>query len=108
MNTQLRGGNVGTVTTNVTVTTGGVVQGAYTVAPNQAVRLAYPLNTGPVKVQSSSGVPIVASMRFARIQTTNPLVVPAFTEMMGLPVEQLTSSYVFPDYNNVDMNTQLR
>jgi hypothetical protein len=27
---------------------------------------------------------------------------------MGLPANQLTSSYVMPWYNNVDLNTQLR
>jgi len=32
----------------------------------------------------------------------------SFAEMMGLPQAQLTTTYVFPWYNNVDLNTQLR
>lgn len=108
MNTQLRIGNVGTSSTNVTVTIGGVVQGVYPVAPSQSIRLAYNLNSGPVQVKSSGGIPIIASMRFAYIESTDPLVVPAFTEMMGLPGNQLSSTYIFPHYNNLEMNTQLR
>jgi hypothetical protein len=109
MNTQLRFGNVGNSATTVTVTVGGVFQGSYFLYPNQSTRVSYPnLNNGPVIVQSSGGVPIIASIRFAYIQSTSPLVVPGFSEMMGLPANQLTSSYLFPWYNNVEMNTQLR
>jgi hypothetical protein len=53
-------------------------------------------------------VPIIASMRFVWIQSLNPLLVTAFSEMLGLPNEQLTTAYLFPWYNNVELNTQLR
>jgi hypothetical protein len=108
MKTQLRVGNVGNITTNVTVTIGGVVQGVYTVTPSQSVRLAYPLNSGPVKVQSSNGVPIITSMRFVNLQSLDPLVVTYFSEMMGLPIESLSSDYWFPAYDNLTHNMQLR
>ena len=60
---QLRVTNMGTISTNVTVTIGGVTRGHYIVKPKQSKVLSYAgLNTGPVSVQSSGGVPIVASM----------------------------------------------
>jgi hypothetical protein len=47
-------------------------------------------------------------MRFVCIQSLDPLLVTAFSEMLGLPNEKLSTSYVFPWYNNVEMDTQLR
>jgi hypothetical protein len=107
-NTQLRFGNVGTTTTTVTVTIGGVMKGTYTLAPNQSTRIRYEgLNSGPVVVQSSGNVPIIASIRVAYLDSTlNKWT--SFAEMMGLPREQFTTSYLFPWYNNIDLNTQLR
>jgi hypothetical protein len=32
----------------------------------------------------------------------------SFTEMMGLPANQLDDTYWMPWYNNVDLDTQLR
>jgi hypothetical protein len=107
LNTQLRFGNVGASATTVTVTIGGVVKGTYTLAPNASQRVSYPINSGPVVIQSSGSVPIIASMRVAYLDTSiNKWT--SFAEMMGLPKEQLTTSYLFPWYNNVDINTQLR
>jgi hypothetical protein len=106
---QVRFGNMGTTTANVTVKIGGVVQGTYNVPPSQSVRISYAgVNSGPVQVISTNGVPIIASMRFVWIQSLNPLLVTAFSEMLGLPNEQLTSTYVFPWYNNTELDTQLR
>jgi hypothetical protein len=105
---QLRFGNLGTSLTNVTVTIAGAVQGTYQLYPNQTIRIAYNANKGPVHVQSSGGVPIIASMRFVYIESRSPLIVSAFSEMVGLPAEHLSASYVFPWYNNVEMDTQFR
>jgi hypothetical protein len=66
------------------------------------------VNAGPVQVQSSGNVPIIASMRFVWIQSLDPLLVTAFSEMLGLPNEKLSTSYVFPWYNNVELDTQVR
>jgi hypothetical protein len=66
------------------------------------------VNAGPVQVQSSGNVPIIASMRFVWIQSLDPLLVTALSEMLGLPNEKLSTSYVFPWYNNVELDTQLR
>ena len=105
-NTQLRFGNVGTANTTVTVTIGGVVQGTYNLVPNQSTRISYTgLDKGPVVVSSSGGVPIIASQRVAYFDGSAWT---SFTEMMGLPKEQLTTTYLFPWYNNADLNTELR
>ncbi|MEO7839263.1 MAG: hypothetical protein ABIU06_07925 [Anaerolineales bacterium] len=106
LNSQMRFGNAGTTSTNVTVTIGGVVQGTYPLLPNQSKRISYAgLDSGPVVVQSSGGVPIIASERVAYF---NGSAWTSFAEMMGLPLAQLTTTYLFPWYNNVDINTQLR
>jgi hypothetical protein len=106
---QLRFGNMGTSTANITVKVGGVVRGTYTLQPSESKRISYPsLNAGPVQVISTNGVPIIASMRFVYIKSVSPLLVTSFSEMLGLPNEQLTTTYLFPWYNNVELDTQLR
>ena len=106
LNTQLRFGNVGTATTTVTVTIGGVLKGNYTLAPNASQRVSYAgLDSGPVVIKSSGGVKIIASERVAY---NNGTAWTSFAEMMGLPLEQLSTTYLFPWYNNLDLNTQLR
>jgi len=106
LNDQLRFGNVGDQATTVTVTIGGVVMGTYDLAPNQRQKVNYVgIDNGPLKVQSSNGVPIIASVRDAWI--TNG-VTSSFSQLMGLPEEQLSDTYLFPSYNNVSLNDQLR
>jgi len=106
LNSQLRFGNVGNTSTTVTVIIGGVNRGSYTLEPNASQRISYNgLNKGPVKVRSSGGVPIIASMRVAYFDGRDWT---SFSEMMGLPSNRLTTTYLFPRYNNVDVNSQLR
>ena len=105
INTQLRFANVGSVATNITVKIGGVVRGVYPLGPNQSTRQSYALNGGPVVIESSGNVPIIASERVGYFNGSKWT---SFSEMMGLPSSQLTVQYVFPWYNNVDLNTQLR
>ena len=106
LNSQLRFANVGTTNTTVTITVGGVVQGSYPLAPNASTRVSYPgLDKGPVKVTSSDNVPIIASLRVAYFNGSKWT---SFSEMMGLPSSKLTNSYIFPWYNNVDLDSQLR
>src|SRR6185503_2271267 len=62
-NSQLRFGNVGTVNTYVKVYVGGNLKGTYLLTPNQSKRISYAgLDEGPVKVESSGNVPIIASI----------------------------------------------
>ncbi|MBN8580382.1 MAG: hypothetical protein J0L96_06890 [Anaerolineae bacterium] len=103
---QLRIGNVGNSDTTVTVTIAGVVRGTYPLSPSQAVRINYAgLDAGPVVVESSDGVPIIAALRDAYF-VDGKLV--SFVQLMGLPQEQLSTNYNFPAYNNVTLDGQLR
>src|SRR5688572_27523241 len=106
LNTQLRFGNVGTVSSQVKVFIGGDLQSTHTLIPNQSKRISYDgLDDGPVVIQSSGNVPIIASMRVAY---SDGSAVTSFSEMMGLPSNKLTNSYTFPWYNNADLDSQLR
>ena len=108
VNDQLRFGNVGSSSTTVTVKVGGVVQGSYTLAPSQSTRISYTgLSNGPVVIQSSGSVPIIASKRVA-YSPDGGTTWTSFAEMMGLPASQLSTTYVLPWYNDVDLNSQLR
>ena len=104
-NSQLRFGNVGNTTTTVTVTINGVLLGNYLLAPNQAQHVSYAgVNNGPVVIQSSGGVPIIASERVAYF---NGSAWTSYSELIGLPSSQLSTSYFFPWYDNVNIDTQL-
>jgi predicted outer membrane repeat protein len=106
LNTQLRVGNVGNSTTTVTVTVRGTTIGSFSLASNASTRLRFAgVNSGPLKVTSSGNVPIVASLRVA---FGNENTWTSFSEMMGTPDSQLDNTYVFPWYNNKDIDTQLR
>jgi hypothetical protein len=88
------------------VTINGVLKGTYNLAPNASQRVSYTgLDSGPIVIQSSGNVLIIASKRVAYF---NGSAWSSFAEMMGLPQSQLSTSYVFPWYNNVDIDTQLR
>jgi hypothetical protein len=102
---QLRFGNVDTVATNVTVTIGGVDRGTYILQPNQSHRVSYPLDTGPVVIKSSNGAKIIAALRDAYLINGK---VESFAQLMGLPAQALSDTYVFPAYNNVTLDGQLR
>ena len=106
LDTQLRVGNVGASATTVTVTIGGVSVGSFALASNESRRISFAnVDRGPVRVTSSGNVPIVASLRVAfKIGNTWT----GFSEIMGLPEGQLAAGYMFPWYNNIALNTQLR
>jgi hypothetical protein len=61
--------------------------------------------SGPVKVQSSGGVPRIATERLAWKVGAN---YNSIMEMTGLPGNQLTDTYLFAWYNNATMGTELR
>ena len=103
MNSQLRFANISSSPVTVTVTIGGVAQTPIPLAVGQSTRVSYPLNNGPVKVQSVGGN-ITASIRVAY---NNGTAWTSFSEMMGLPNNQLTDTYWFPWYNNLELNTQM-
>ena len=103
---QLRFGNVDTVPTTVTVTINGIVRGNYFLQPSQSLRINYPgLDSGPIEVKSSGGVKIIASLRDSWHDGTNWT---SYAQLMGLPSTQLSTVYLFPAYNNVTYDNQLR
>jgi CSLREA domain-containing protein len=104
---QLRVTNVGTAQTTVTIYINGVAMGSpITLAPNATKRLTFAgVEDGPVVVQSSGGVKIVSSIRVSYFDGTNTT---SYAETMGVPLEQLSTLYLFPIYNDVNINTQLR
>jgi mannan endo-1,4-beta-mannosidase len=106
LDTQLRFANTTTSTATVHISVGGVeMQGSpFTLAPGESTRKSFPgVNDGPVEIVSD--VPIVAAERLIYKVNNIPA---SFTEMMALPNSQLDTTYWFPWYNNVDLDTQLR
>jgi hypothetical protein len=101
---QLRFANVGDADTTVRVEIGGVERGSYVLGPNEQKRVDYALDSGPVVVRSD-GEPIVAALLDAwRVNG----VTTSYSQMMGLPAERLSDTYVFPAYNNKTLYGQLR
>jgi hypothetical protein len=86
----------------VDVAVGGSTVGGYYVAPNGGMRTSYAgANSGPARVISTNNKAVVASQRVIYGGGS-------YSEMMGLPFEQLSKEYLFPYYNNVAMDSQLR
>jgi hypothetical protein len=107
LDTQLRIGNVSNATATVHVFIGGAevtpVSGIPLLA-GESTRVSYAgVNDGPVKIVSDQD--IVAAERV--IYKVNGLQT-SFSEMMALPASQVDTTYWFPRYNNIDLDTQLR
>jgi beta-lactamase superfamily II metal-dependent hydrolase len=102
MDSQLRVSNVGGADTTIKVYLGSDTNpiDSYTLAAGGATRKNYPFNSGPLRVTSSTSN-ILATIRVLYANRS-------YSEMMGLPVEQLSKEYLFPYYNNVAMDSQLR
>jgi hypothetical protein len=121
LDTQLRVGNIGASTTTVTVTvagqpvkilsSNGTISNSLSLARDESKRVwlvdmnNQPVNNGPVRVSSLNGQPIVATLRFLRQQTNTTAF---FSEMMGLPASMVVPNFVFPWYNSISLNSQLR
>jgi len=114
LDTQLRFGNVSNTDAMVHVyigrqeMTSGCLPSSipypYVLAPGASLRVSCPgVNNGPVKIISD--VNIVAAERVIYNVNNTPT---SFSEMMGLPDNQLDNMYWLPWYNNVDLDTQLR
>ena len=89
----------------INVSVGGASQGTYLVGKSQNQEVSYAgLDAGPVRMVSGRDK-IVASERVAYFDGANWT---SYSELMGLPIGQVTTSYTFPWYNNVGLDTQLR
>jgi murein DD-endopeptidase MepM/ murein hydrolase activator NlpD len=103
MDSQLRVSNVGNADTTIKIYLGSDPNpiDSYTLAAGGATRKNYTgKNSGPLRVTSSAS-DILATIRVLYNGSS-------YSEMMGLPVELLTKEYIFPYYNNVAMDSQLR
>ena len=106
LDTQLRFANTTNTPATVHVFIGGteMTGSPFALQPNESTRRSFlDINGGPVKIVSN--VPIVAAERVIyKVNGINA----SFSEMMGLPANQLDTTYWLPWYNNVDLITQLR
>ncbi len=83
-----------------------ITGGSHTVGVGQAAQFSYPgFNNGPVQIRSLDTPSIIGSEGV--IYKVNG-VDTSFSEMMGLPNSQVSTTYWLPWYNNVDLDTQLR
>jgi hypothetical protein len=101
MDSQLRVSNVGGANTTINVYLGSNPDpiDSYTLAAGQATRRNYPYNSGPLRVTSSAS-DILTSIRV--------LFGTSFSELMGFPADQLAQEYLYPVYDNVNLDSQLR
>jgi predicted outer membrane repeat protein len=90
----------------IEVMIGGSHMDSYLLAPQESRRVSYPgMNSGPVKLTNTDNASIMAAERVIyKVNGVNT----SFSEMMGLPANQLDTTYWLPWYNNVDLDTQLR
>ena len=106
LDTQLRIGNVSNSTANVTITIGGapVFGGSFSLGIGESKRVSFKgIDKGPVKIVSTQN--IVAAERVVYNVAGVPV---SFNEIMALPNHQLDTTYWFPWYNNIGLDTQLR
>jgi hypothetical protein len=119
LDAQLRFGNVDSIPTKVTITIGGVDYGPFPSAdpsdnldPGESYRINFPdIDAGPVVVTSSNGAKIVVALReMWNSQATGLVDSTSFTQIMGIPKEELTDTYYLPHYNDLSpyLDAQLR
>ena len=93
-------GNFAINANQVDVFIGGNLEGSYQLLPSESIRDSYVgVDSGPVKIASTNGIDILAALR---VIWREPGQRYSYSEMMGLPKEQLSSEYWFPWYNNLD------
>jgi hypothetical protein len=107
LNSQLRFAHLGAGTKTIKVTI-GTETWTYDVAEGQDKRIFLDRSGGPVIVESLDGVTkIVAAIR---LQAMSNNVLHAYSETFGIPIEDLSTRYYFPVYENkwAPLNSQLR
>ncbi len=106
LDTQLRFANVSNATATVHIYIGGdEVDGSpFTLPVDGSTRISFPgIDDGPVQIVSDQNI-VVAERLIYKVDN-----IPAsFSEMMALPDSQLDTTYWFPWYNNLGLDTQLR
>jgi hypothetical protein len=106
MDSQLRFANVSSTSATVHIFIAGqeMPGSPFSIAPSASLRKSFTgINTGPVQIVSN--VNIVAAERIIYKTSNIPT---SFSEILGVPGNQLDTSYWLPWYNNVELDTQLR
>ncbi len=105
LDTQLRFANVTNNPATVQVTIGGVAMAPINLAAGESTRVSYTgVNNGPVKIESNQKI-VAAERVIYKVNNINT----SFSETMGLPANQLSTTFWLPWYNNSgSLDTQLR
>ncbi|MHB8791943.1 MAG: hypothetical protein ACYC6O_01195 [Thermoleophilia bacterium] len=98
-NSQIAIANAGSADTWVDVYVDGVFRSGGAISPGGFLSTSFPGVTGPVKVVSNNGQPVIASMRI-----TND---GGFTEVPGIPLHELTDHYFWTLYDSVSQSAWL-
>jgi len=109
LNEQFRFANADTTSTTIEVWAGTTKMDTYTLAPGESKRVDYPgLDNGPIRIVSTDNKKIIAAMRAVWLVDGK---FNSYSELMGLPREQLSSEYWLPLYDNgtpTQLDEQLR
>ena len=100
MDQGFRIGNVNATSTSIQVWVGTTLLNSFTLDPGASTRVSYNVDNGPIRIvctDCSGNEKIIAALR---VIWKEPGMRFSYSEMMGLPKEQLSSEYWFPWYNN--------
>src|SRR5688572_6637447 len=100
MNQGFRIANVDSTQTTIKVMLRATELDSFTLQAGESVRVSYAVNDGPIQIYSEGGEDILAALRVIWTAPVHGRY--SYSEMMGLPAEQLSSEYWFPWYNNLD------
>src|SRR5687768_15756869 len=100
MSQGFRFANVDSTQTTIKVMLGATELDSFTLQPSESVRVNYAVNDAPIQIYSEGGEDILAALRVIWTAPVHGRY--SYSEMMGLPAEQLSSEYWFPWYNNLD------
>ena len=91
---------------SIEVSIGTTKVGSYSLSAHEGLRKSYAsVNNGPVKITNTEYVPILAAERVIyKVED----IATSYSELMGLPNNQVDTTYWLPWYNSKDLNTQLR
>jgi len=102
MDQGFRIGNVNATSTTIQVWVGTTLIDNFILNPGASIRVSYNVDNGPIRIlctDCSGSEKIIAALR---VIWKEPGQRYSYSEMMGLPKEQLSDEYWFPWYNNLD------
>ena len=100
--------NVDLATANIVeVWVGNTLLQSITLGPGASIRVGYNVDNGPIRILCTTCTNAISDRIVAslRVIWKEPGFRSSYSEMMGLPKEQLSSEYWFPWYNNAAVNS---